>query len=516
MKTGLLKCMVIVLFMLGITFCSCKKYMDNGVIDQRAASNDPTVIGELVTGAYNDLLDGDTWGTGNDVHGFSFVGATNIMSDDADKGSVLTDQPGMEEFDQLNVSVGNVFVAALWKGYYFAIGDANYAIETVQSSSLDTGTKNEYIAEMRFLRGYYYFNLIRLFGAVPEILRKATSPSDANSTQFNTRVDTSIIYDSVIVPDMLYAIAHLPTKAQATVGHATMGAAQMLLSKVYLYRKAWQNSLSLSQAVINSGQYQLVSDYSTLWTPIGNNCSESIFEIEGGDFNNTDLGIQLYSECQGPREGGLGGWTDLGWGFGTPTTNLINSYEVGDLRPASSFIILSNTHSTYLWDGFRIPEADSVQAPMYNYKSYNSERPTDSIPPGDVGNPLWEGNRDFKEKNVHIMRYAEVYLLAAEAANELGQTATAVDYINIIRARAGLAPTTAASQSDIRTEVWNERHWELALEHDRYFDLVRTGQATAAMAANGKTFVTGKDEYLPIPAVQIAASDNRLKQNPGY
>ena len=512
MKINIIKKLFFILILPVVFISSCKKYMNSAIVDQRGASNDPTVVGELITGAYNDLLDGDTWGTGNDVHGFSLVGATNIMSDDADKGSTPSDQPGMEEFDQLNVSVGNVFVAALWKGYYFAIGDANYAIATVNSSALDTGTKNEYIAEMRFLRGYYYFNLIRMFGGVPEILRKATSPDDANSDIFNTRVDTSKIYNEVIVPDVEFAIAHLPLKSGAQIGHVTKGAAEMLLAKVYLYRKSWQNTLSLCEDIISSGQYQLLSDYSVLWRPEGNNCNESIFEIEGGDFNNTDLGIQLYSECQGPRVGGLGGWTDLGWGFGTPTVSLISAYEAGDLRKNSSLILLkapgTGDSGTYLWDGFRIPAFDSVQAPYYNYKSYNSEI--------DSANPLWEGNRDYKEKNVHVFRYAEVYLLAAEAANELGQTSSATDYLNIIRARAGLAATIAASQSDLRSAIWKERRVELALERDRYWDIVRTGTAVQAMLANGKVFVTGKDEYLPIPGVQIAASNNRLKQNPGY
>ncbi len=171
---------------------------------------------------------------------------------------------------------------------------------------------------------------------------------------------------------------------------------------------------------------------------------------------------------------------------------------------------------TYLWMDLEYQRMIQFRQPVYNYKSYNSERPIDSVPSSDISNPLWESNRDFKEKNVHILRYAEVYLLAAEAANELGQTSTAAGYVNIIRARAGLAPTTAASQSDLRNAIWQERHVELSLENDRYWDLVRTGRAAAAMAADGKTFITGKDEYLPIPAVQIALSNNRLKQNPGY
>ena len=143
----------------------------------------------------------------------------------------------------------------------------------------------------------------------------------------------------------------------------------------------------------------------------------------------------------------------------------------------------------------------------YNYKAYNSE---------DTTNPLYHGNRDFKEKNVHLIRYAEVILMNAEAANELGQSGTAINDLNMIRTRAGLPNTTASSQPDLRTAIWNERHVELALEHDRFWDLVRTGRAASVMQASGKAFVQGKNELLPIPSVQIALSNGRLTQNNGY
>ncbi len=107
-------------------------------------------------------------------------------------------------------------MAALWGGYYFAIGNDNFTLATIASSSLDSATKNEYSAELRFLRGYYYFNLIRMFGAVPEVLRKPISPEDANSDIFNVRADTSKIYNDVIIPDLQFAVANLPLKIRST------------------------------------------------------------------------------------------------------------------------------------------------------------------------------------------------------------------------------------------------------------------------------------------------------------
>jgi hypothetical protein len=129
----------------------------------------------------------------------------------------------------------------------------------------------------------------------------------------------------------------------------------------------------------------------------------------------------------------------------------------------------------------------------------------------------YQGNRSLCQKNLHILRYAEVLLIKAEAANELGNTGPAIGYLNMVRARAGLKPTTAASQADVRIAIWKERRVELAMEHDRFWDLVRQGRAAQVMIASGKTnFVAGKNELLPIPSTEIAVSGGRLKQNPGY
>ena len=126
------------------------------------------------------------------------------------------------------------------------------------------------------------------------------------------------------------------------------------------------------------------------------------------------------------------------------------------------------------------------------------------------------GNRDQKQKNLHILRYAEVLLMNAEAANELGQSGNAVTQVNKIRTRAGLSGTKAASITDVRNAIWNERRFELALEHDRFFDLVRTGRAAQVMQAAGKNFVAGKHELLPVPSLQIQLSGGKLDQNNGY
>ncbi|QDK77672.1 RagB/SusD family nutrient uptake outer membrane protein [Spirosoma sp. KCTC 42546] len=491
---------------------SCQKsFLDVPVQGQATTATDPNLAINLVTGVYNSLYNSEAFGgDGGDVHGISFIAATNIISDDADKGSFDSDQPSLKDIDNFTTTPTNNFVAALWNGYYSGISRANQALAALETASIDQATKTRLIGEVRFIRGYYYFNLVRFFGKVPKVVRVPKDAQDANTDPaFQTRAPVDTIY-SVITQDLQFAINNLPLRAQAGVGHANKGAAQALLAKTYLYRKNWQQVQALTQEVINSGQYSLVPDYTIIWRYVGNNSSESIFETQSGTFNNGDIAVGGYATWQGPRVGGKGGWTDLGFGFDTPSQNLVNAYEAGDKRRASTIITIDNSGKhvgTVLYDGFRIPSADSVQNLYYNYKAYASENP--SIEP-------YLGNRDKKQKNVRLLRYADVLLMNAEANNELGQSGTAITYLNQIRTRAGLAATKAASQTDLRTAIWQERRIELAMEHDRFFDLVRTGRAAQVMQAAGKNFVAGKNELLPVPSLQIQLSGGKLDQNPGY
>ena len=491
---------------------SCQKsFLDVPVQGQATTATDPNLAVNLVTGVYNSLYSSEAFGgAGGDVHGISFIAATNIISDDADKGSFDGDQPSLKELDNFTVTPTNNFVAALWNGYYSGISRANQALVALESASLDAKTKTQLIGEVRFIRGYYYFNLVRFFGKVPKVVRVPKDAQDANTDPaFQTRAPVDTIYN-VITQDLQFAAANLPLRAQAGVGHANKGAAQALLAKTYLYRKNWQQVQALTQEVINSGQYALVPDYTIIWRYAGNNNSESIFETQSGTFNNGDIAVGGYATWQGPRVGGKGGWTDLGFGFDTPSQNLVNAYEPGDKRRASTIITIDNSSKhvgTVLYDGFRIPSADSVQSLYYNYKAYASENK--NVEP-------YLGNRDQKQKDVRLLRYADVLLMNAEANNELGQPATAITYVNQIRARAGLAATTASAQDDLRNAIWKERRIELAMEHDRFFDLVRQGRAAQVMQAAGKNFVAGKNELLPVPSLQIQLSGGKLDQNTGY
>jgi starch-binding outer membrane protein, SusD/RagB family len=480
-------------------------FLDVPVQGGVTTSNDPKLAGKLVTGVYNSLLQGDSWGQG-DTHGFAFVSVTNIISDDADKGSTASDQAvPVGDIDNFTITPTNKFCETLWSGHYNGIGAANQALSALKTADIDDSTKLRLIAEVRFLRGYFYFNLVRMFGGVPLVLRIPENTKDANTDPaFQTRASVQTVYDSLKV-DLQFAVDHLPGRSAATVGHATKGAAQALLAKVYMYQGDWSKVSELTSAVIQSGRYNLLPDYATIWRQAGDNSSESIFEIETGKYNNANFKIDNYTVSQGPRSGGKGGWNDLGWGFNNPTVNLINAYEPNDKRKEATVLFIDNsgTHKgTILWDGMRIPSSDSVQNLYYNYKAYTSTSKEAYPNVADKDRP----------KNIKILRYADVLLMHAEAALHTG-IGDPINDIKLIRERAGLLPKGAVTIDD----VWQERRLELAMEHDRFWDLVRQGRAAQVMQAAGKTnFVAGKHELLPIPSSQIQLSGGQLTQNPGY
>ncbi|MBI1766900.1 MAG: RagB/SusD family nutrient uptake outer membrane protein [Bacteroidetes bacterium] len=502
-RTSLLVKPLIALAIISFAFSCSSSFLEVPLQGGITTSNDPALAQKLVTGVYSSLLQGDSWGNG-DVHGFAFLSVTNIISDDADKGSTPSDQAvPVGDIDNFTLTSTNKFCETLWSGHFFSIGMANQALAQLSIATIDTTLRSQLIGEVRFIRGYLYFNMVRMFGGVPLVLRVPKDATDANTDYFIVRATASDVY-AAIGQDLQYATNHLPLKSKSAVGHATKGAAQTLLAKVNMYQGKWDQVLALTNEVIASGQYQLVPDYSTIWRQAGDNSKESIFEIEMGSFNNDNLDIDNYTVCQGVRVGGKGGWDDLGWGFNNPTTDLANVYEIGDLRKNSTIIFIDNSGAhkgTMLWDGFRIPSSDSVQNLRYNYKAYTSRTKEQFANIGDKNRP----------KNIHILRYADVLLMNAEAALHLGGDVATP--LNSVRQRAGLLPKANPTQDDI----WQERRVELAMEHDRFWDLVRQGRAAQVMIASGKiNFVAGKHELLPVPNSQILLSGNKITQNPNY
>jgi starch-binding outer membrane protein, SusD/RagB family len=490
---------------------SCKKnfleVVPQGQTTEVLALTDPDAAAKLVGGVYNTLYLG---GFGKTTVGFLWVLSNDIASDDADKGSTAGDFSQAGEIDNFTHTPNNFIFDNIWSGHYSGIVAANKAIGVLNKSTIDAATKNRLLGEARFLRGLYYFNMVRFFGGVPKIIT-VPLPSEGNSDALNTRVTAAEIYN-VVFDDFQFAVDNLPLKdaAATQIGRANKGAAQAYLAKAYMYKQNWQKVFDLTNAIITSGKYSLVSDYNFIFRERavagqgGTNNSESIFEVQTGANVNTNAVSPLFSNGQGPR--GRGGWNDLGFGFNNPTANLVSAYEAGDTRRSATTIFINptvpgNSTGTVLWDGYRIPSKDSVENDRYSYKAYHS---------AIAESPQLTADKDTKPKNIRLMRYSEVLLMYAEAAAILGN-ADGANKLNQVRSRANL-PATTLTQAN----VWKERRVELAMEQDRFFDLVRQGRAGVVLRAHGKAFVDGKHEVFPIPQAQRDLSGNRLLQNNGY
>lgn len=439
----------------------------------------------FVTAIYSKSLD---W----NMSSFSWNGLTSITSDDADKGSDPGDSgTDKDKCDALTLDATSLSVQDVFEANYQGISRANIALLYLPKlDKADAALKTRLTAEAKFLRALMYFNLVRCFGGVP-IVDHVPVPSSTTDTDMTlTRKSKADVY-TFIQTDLLSAIDGLPEKsayAISDLGRASKGAARALLAKVYLYQGNWQGVKD--QCTLITG-YNLVPNYATIWREAGEDNVESIFEIRGYG-GNPSQGIEGYMVTQGAR--GTSGW---GWGFNTPTSNLANSYEVGDARKDATIVFAGET----MWDGRIV--SPLVANPMYNEKAYVSNT-------AEAFNGDWETT-----KNIRVLRYAEVLLMQAEAANESG-SGDVTGPLNKVRNRAGLANTTATGQAGLRTTIRTERRHELAFEHDRWFDLVRTGQAQSAMAANGKTFVVGKNELFPLPQKFITQAAGKSTQNPGY
>lgn len=455
----------------------------NDVLTELDFLNNPDNAIQLVNGVYNKQLD-------YDMYSFSWIGMTSITSDDADKGSTLSDTGSdKNKMDNLTFVATDISFKDVWNARYDAIYRANNALFYLEQLSINETLKNRLIGEVKFLRALSYFDLVRCFGGVPLVTSKINinDTETINNVVF-VRKSKSETYLQ-IETDLIDAINRLPLKGQyvgADLGRASKGAAQALLAKAYLYQEKWQLASDMSSNVMSSGQYSLLTNYADVWREVGENKSESIYEVQA----TLTKGLVGYTDVQGPR-----GTPDLGWGFNTPSIQLVNSYQSGDLRKNATILSVPST----LWDGFIAPT--TWNNPRYNYKAYQSS----------IAEP-WNGNKGETAKNLRILKYSDLLLIHAEAAFKLGNTSNALIQVNTIRNRAGLASLTTLTID----QLYNERRWEMAMEHDRWFDIIRTGKARTAMLAVGKSFIVGTHELFPIPFDQIIASGGRLIQNPGY
>jgi starch-binding outer membrane protein, SusD/RagB family len=490
----------------------CKKFLDTQRQGGYDEENYPYPGGsgpydQYILGAYSDLR-------GYNVHADGFIVATSIRSDDADKGSTPSDGGAdVITMDNFPVLPNNGRANALWTGYYGLINKCNNTLYQIGTNTAITASEQIKIqsrAEMKFLRGYAYFMMVRLFGRVPKIDTLYLNPAEQNNVAQSSAQDIYAFIES----DLNFAAGNLPIKWDAKfVGRATSGAAYGLLAKVYLTQGKWAAAKTAANVVMTSGQYDLSTPYAKIFSEDGENSKESVFEAQGrADANNkTAQGIQ-YASIQGVR--GSGEW-NMGWGWNTPSIQLEAAYEPNDPRKART-ILYTSTATTPGYSMYGELTPVGLPNPRYNQKVFTNPAVRSTV-----------NDRFGYWMNVRILRYADVVLMFAEASNEIGgadnieQARVAVNTVRF-RARAGnnaiLADIPAGvDQVTLRDVIRHERRIELAMEHDRFFDIVRWGIADEVMQAAGKTaFAASRDALLPIPQTQIDLSNSVLKQNPGY
>lgn len=461
-----------------LLFASCNDFLDEKSRDKVAQEDQEQITVEaLLTGTYSQFGDWD--------YAFSYLGITEIISDNADKGSAPSDSGGDKLLlDNLTYTSSAGSFLSMWTRWYKSIGAATQAIAYIEKAKLsDQALSNRYIAEARFLRALNYFYLVRGWGDVP-----------IQEQDLVVRKPVADVY-AYIVEDLLFAETYLPVAsdyASKDVGRATKGAAQGLLSKVYLYQKDYQNAYYYANKVIGSNEYGLLPNYIDVFKSQYHNSKESIFEFQAvaATDGTPAQGVTQYGQTQGAR-GGSNSW---GWGFNTPSEDLLNAYNhENDIKRRDATIIFRNGT---LWDGREIGNTENA---MYNYKAYTTNSP----------------GAKWNDKSILYMRYAEVLLINAEAANELGKTSEALSAVNLVRSRVSLPAITDTDQITLRNKIYNERRLELAMEHDRWFDLIRTGRAGTVMRALGKPFVDGKMDLFPIPNNLIAQTPE-IRQNPNW
>ena len=474
-----------------ITALSCSDdFVDREVqysIDSENYFNSEQDYKDALIGAY-DLLHAS----------FMNVLVGEIASDNTlSGGESANDVVGIQQIDEMNHSPVNANLKNIWDWMFAGVQRCNYILEFKDKT--DFSGKNQIIAETRYLRAYYHFELVKWFGGIPLNGDKRFKVGDEKTIP---RSSVSEVYAS-IESDLLYAIDNLsPTAPQ--VGRVTKGAAQALLGKTYLYQNKFSQAAAVLDQVITSNSYTLVSNYNTIFENNNENNSESVFEIQYSDAEGAGFGCLQCSE--GNVAVGFNGirnysgpFFDGGYSFNVPTQASYDAYEVGDNRrdvAILNIVTWAAANSASYGEGYK-------HTGFFNRK-YLARKGDTNIGDQNLTNP----------NNYRAIRYADVLLMAAEAFNRSGDDVKARTYLNLVRRRAfgDNNHDISASGPALTDFIWAERKLELMGEGHRFFDLVRTNKAATSITG----FVPGKHDLFPIPLEEIQFSNGNWQQNPNY
>jgi starch-binding outer membrane protein, SusD/RagB family len=411
----------------------------------------------------------------NGLYGLYMPALTEIPSDNTFDEVPANDDGIYGQLDQFSLIPANSIISAAWQDSYKAIQKANVVLNRIGTVTYtDSTVKVNRIGEMKFIRALLYFNLVRLYGDVPLVLKETTDP---NAYFGIGRTPATDVYNQ-IKKDLTEAIDGLPVSSKQP-GKVIKTAAQTLLAKVYLTLKDYTSAATLLTAVVNSGKHRLMTNPADVFSISNENNAEIIFAVQfASGINGNTEGSTMFQQFSpsGTQSGAKG--------HNLPTKTLYSLYTATDKRKGT-YIDVTPAGTPY---------CKKLTAPA---------------------TVITDGGSD-----VVILRYADVLLMLAEAENELGNTGTAIPYLDSVRVRAGLLPATALTQEDVRAAITLERRLELIGEGHRWFDLLRTGTAVTVMnkwfADNGILVTIDKHNLLmPVPQGQID-TDPSVKQNDGY
>ncbi len=481
---------IILLSLLVVAFYSCDDYVELVPEDKQTSESyfaSPDDYQNALVGVY-------------DMLGTTYL--TQILGEIASDNSLCggenaTDVLDWQQIDDMTHNADNGQLRQIFGWMYGGIARANFIIGN--QDKLDFEGKDQIIAEARFLRTYFYFELVKYFGAVPYYGDQILTSEDIGSLD---RMPVEELYGN-LENDLLNAIENLPWQ-QAIDGKATKGAALSLLGKIYLFQNKFQQAASTLDQVIQSGNYDLIPNYKDIFTLANENNIESVFEIQ---YSGAETGASF--ECfacvegnvavgfMGPRfTGGDYSPYKNGFSFNVPTPEFYNTFAGNDERRNVAIFDIN---------AFVADHPDVTFTEGYEHTGYFNGK---YIPYDEAVLPDPNINHS---NNYRAIRFADVLLMAAEAYNRGGLgDATARQYVNRVRERVGLQDVTSSGDA-LTQDIWKERRLELAGEGHRFFDQVRTGQTSSIPG-----FVPGKNELFPIPRVEIELAGNRWEQNPGY
>lgn len=480
---------LITMALAGVAFSSCSDFLEQNPqtdLSENDFYKTADDITSAVNGAYSALQEDNIYGN---WYVFGEIPSDNTRNQLS--GSVTT----QNEFDQFYIDTQNSMIASFWKAAYKVINRTNTVLGRIDGIPMDTELASRYKLECKFIRSLMYFNLVRVFGDVPLVLKEINIAESYGIL----REPKDNVYNQIIA-DLKEAQA-LPVSYSASEdGRATQGAAKALLGEIYMTLHKYTEAEAILGEVIGSGRYGLLENtagslnidgYKSVFSPVNHNSKEGIFEIQflkGGYGEGSNYANSFAPENSGTNVVAVGGTG----GNNVPEMDIYNAYEEGDLRRDFSM-------SLGYYDNRKNNEwVESRYVCKFMDVPYQSNDASNNYP---------------------VIRYADVILMYAEALNQNGKTAEACKYLNMTRRRGFGYQTTETTPVDQQTTdkarfellVEQERRVELAFENHRWFDLVRTGRAVEVMKSKGFS-LNETNLICPIPQKQIDVNPN-LTQN---